>query len=129
MVKKDQIKIAKLLFKNSFSGGFLSEKKIRENLTSLKRFKTVDLSSILKTYKKLIEKQQSKEEILIEAPAKLALTKKTVDSLLEKFGAKRIQVKENPNLILGARILHGDWVYDSTLDAKLEQLKKPAMNH
>lgn len=127
MVKKDRIKIVKLLFKNSLTGGFLSEKKIRENLTYLKKFKTVDLSPILKAYKKIIEKQLKKEEVLIESPIKLNLSEKTLGSLMEKFGVKRIRVKENPGLILGARVLHGDWVYDSTLDAKLDQLKKPAM--
>lgn len=123
MIKKDQIKIAKMLLKNSFSAGALSEKKIRSNLASLKKFKIVDLSLILKTYKKLIEKQLSKDEILIESPTKLTLPKKTTDSLLRKLGAKRIRYSENPHLVLGARILHGDWVYDTTLDAKLESMK------
>jgi len=123
MIKKDQIKIAKLLFKNSFSGEFLNEKKILGNLASLKTFKTLDLLHILKSYKKLIEKQIAKEDILIESPIKLNLPKKTIDSLIKKFGAKRIQFRENPHLVLGAKILHGDWVYDSSLDAKLEQLK------
>lgn len=112
------------MFKNSLTNGALDEKKVKKIITEITKSKIRGLAGILKIYKKLVERKISIEEITVEVPIKVAFSKKTLASLLEKTGAKKVNLRENPALVLGARIIHGDWVYDSTLDAKLEQFKK-----
>ena len=80
------------------------------------------MASILKIYKKLIENTLLKEQVVVETALRLTNQKKIEKEILNRTGAKRIIYKTNPKIVLGAKITHGDWVWDETLSAKLAQL-------
>jgi len=115
-------KIAKLLFKNSLTSGEIDIKKAGSILKSLTKKPVPDTIKVLKIYKRLIEIALSWEDILIETADRLALDKKLQSQLLLKTGAQKIKYRLNPKIITGAKITHGDWVWDASLDAKLKQL-------
>ena len=125
MKSKNLEKIAKSLFKKSLnSDGFVDTKKVQVILNTIVSQKPPKLIKILKIYKKLIAAALSHEELVVETAEKLSNQKKFEQNLFAKTGANRINYKINPNIVLGARITHGDWVWDETLQAKLENLTK-----
>lgn len=115
-------KIAKFLFKNSLTGGTIDIKKAGSILKSLTKKPAPGIIKVLKIYKRLVEIALSWEEILIETADQSALDKKLQSQLFLKTGAKKIKYRLNPKIIAGAKITHGDWIWDATLDAKLKQL-------
>ena len=125
MKSKNLEKIAKSLFKKSLNNdGLVDTKKVQIILNTIVSQKPPQLIKILKKYKKLIEAALSREELVFETAQKLPNQKKFEQNLFAKTGANRINYKINPNIVLGARITHGDWVWDETLQAKLENLTK-----
>lgn len=120
--KKKLIATAKIMFKASLKNGLLDKAKIRQVLKKLTSQKTVGRFMILKYYKRLIREALAKEEITIETSRYLSNQKKIAVELLSKTGAKRVKFKKNPKVVFGAKITHGDWIYDATLDARLKQL-------
>jgi len=125
MKAKNLEKIAKSLFKKSLnSDGFVDTKKVQVILNTIVSQKPPQLIKILKIYKKLIAAALSHEELVVETAEKLSNQKKFEQNLFAKTGAARISYRINPNIVLGARITHGDWVWDETLQAKLENLTK-----
>ena len=123
MKAKNLEKIAKSLFKKSLnSDGLVDAKKVQIILRQIVSQKPPQLIKILKKYKKLIAAALSCEELIVETAQNLTSQKKFEQNLFAKTGAARISYKINPNIVLGARITHGDWVYDKTLQAKLERL-------
>lgn len=122
MKKKNLQKIAKTLFKKSLTDGTVNVKKVQLVLKETVARKPPQLVSILKIYKKLIENTLLEEQVVVETALKLANQKKIEKEILNKTGAKKIIYKTNPKIVLGAKITHGDWVWDATLGAKLAQL-------
>ena len=123
MKAKNLKKIAKFLFKKSLnSDGLIDAKKVQIILRQIVSQKPPQLIKILKKYKKLIEAALSREELVVETAEKLSNQKKFEQNMFAKTGTNRISYKINPNIILGARITHGDWVWDESLQAKLAQL-------
>lgn len=123
MKTKKKTKIAKIMFKNSLdSDGFVSAAKVKVQIGQFTKAKPQGLSQILKAYKRLIETSLRKEEVLVESAAKVTSLKKNEAELLAKTAARKVTYKINPKIILGARIMHGDWIWDETLDSKLNQL-------
>jgi F0F1-type ATP synthase delta subunit len=119
MISKKKItKIARIMYKNSFTGEYLDESKISQILDRLSKYKMQGFIKILKFYKRLVEIQIAREQVIIETPFKL--DKRTEDVIIAKTSAKKINYQINPNLVFGAKIKHGDWVYDNTLDSKLD---------
>ncbi len=122
MTKKKQQKLAKLMFKESLNkNGFIDPQKVRQVLAKISLHQK-DTIKILKIYKRLIAKTQAKEEIVIEAAGKIKLQKKTEKEIIAKTHAAKIIYRVNPKIVFGARLTHGDWIWDATLDAKLKQL-------
>ena len=123
MKAKKQAKIAKVMFKNSLdSSGYVTSPKVKAQIDQITKTKPQGLTRVLKAYKRLIETAIAKEEIIVESASEIAGQKKIDAELLLKTGAKKITHKVNPNIVLGARIRHGDWIWDETLDSKLEHL-------
>lgn len=119
---KKQAKIAKVLFKKSLdSEGQLAPNRISQIIKALARKKPQGILGILKAYRRLIKSQLKKEGVEVEMAQKVT-GKKFEQLILSKTGARRINFKMNPSVVLGAKITHGDWVWDETLDAKLQQL-------
>lgn len=122
MNKKKQLKIAKTLLKKSLTNGTLDSTKVQKILIMLASAKPQGLIVILKTYKRLIEAKLKSEEVIVETAIKLSSQKQLVSNLKKATGAKRIIYKQNPKIVFGAKITHGDWILDNTLESKLKQL-------
>ncbi len=104
----------------SLKNGLVDSKLVGKVLKEIISQKPSGLTKILKIYKNLIAAQLAKEELIIEASALPSLSK---SALLSKTGAKRIIFKKNPAIIFGAMIKNGDWIWEETLDSKLNQIK------
>ncbi|KKR75052.1 hypothetical protein A2470_00440 [Candidatus Curtissbacteria bacterium RIFOXYC2_FULL_41_11] len=124
IAKKKQIQIAKVMLKNSLSGGLVNSKLVSFVLREVISQRPQGLTKILKVYRRLVENKLKKEEILIESAQKVANQKQLEQEFTKNTGVKRINFKINPKIVFGAKITAGDWIYDATLDAKLNQLTK-----
>ena len=122
MKSKNLPKTAKILFRKSLTDDTVDVKKVQFVLKETVAQKPPQLASILKIYKKLIENTLLKEQVVVETALRLTNQKKIEKEILNRTGAKRIIYKTNPKIVLGAKITHGDWVWDETLSAKLAQL-------
>ena len=121
MVAKRKItKIAKTIFKDSLKNGRLDNGRIRTIVAKIVKVKPAGFLKILKAYKKLIETQIAREEIIIESA--IGLSENQTKEILARTKAKNIHYKRNPDMVFGAKITHGDWIYDASLDARLKQL-------
>lgn len=120
--RKKQILIAKALFKNSLTVGRIDSQKVRALLKIITSQKPLGLARILKIYKKLLQIALAKEEIILESATKIKNQKLFEKILVQKSRAKRVKFRLNPRLVVGARIIHGDWIFDASLDGKLKQL-------
>ena len=119
---KKQTQIARvLLVKSLDQNGSISPQKVRQILAAIAKEKPLGTAGILKAYRRLVQSKLKKEEVEVET-AKVVESKNLQKMILRKTGAKRVIFRTNPNLTIGAKITHGDWVWDETLDAKLEQL-------
>ncbi len=120
--RKKYQQLAKLMYKNSLDkNGTVKNSAVLNILETVVAKKPQSLTAILKIYKRLIEKALSWEEAVLESP--VAITKQTLTQVLSATGAKRIKIKINPSLVFGAKITHGDWIYNSTLDQILSNLR------
>ena len=121
MVAKRKIaKIAKIMFKNSLKNGQLDNGQIRTIVSKFVKLKPEGFLKILKAYEKLIETKIAREEIIIESTS--PLDKNQEKEILTRTKAKNIRYILNKNMVFGAKITHGDWIYEASLDAKLKQL-------
>mgnify|MGYP001608737309 CR=1 FL=1 len=116
------LKIAKTMANASLTANMLDPKKVKKVTEAAIALKPANLTKILKIYKNLIENKIRSEEVTIEISQKNAISKQFEQDIKKTTGAKRVSYVINPKLIAGAKITHGDWVYDATLEAKLEQL-------
>lgn len=119
-MKKKYTQIAKKMLKASLKNNVVDARLVNKILREVISQKPHGLTKILKIYKQLISTKLAQEELVIEAATLPSLSK---TSLLGKTGAKRIVVKINPNIIFGTKIKHGDWIWEETLDSKLNQIK------
>jgi len=122
MTGKKELKIAKGMFKQSLTSDIVDTKKVRTIIKEVVVQKPAHLIRILRAYKRLLASALSKEVVVIEMATKIANLKEFEKEIKAKTHAKRIIYKTNPKIITGAKVTHGDWIYDSTLDTKLKQL-------
>lgn len=121
--KKKKLAVAKTMFKQSLNEkGFIDPKKVNRVLREISSLKPAGLVNILKTYRRLVEEKIRLEEITVEAGTKVSNQKKVKEELISRSGARVAKFKINPSIVFGARITHGDWIFDSNLPAKLKQL-------
>lgn len=120
--RKKQKLIAKQMFRDSLTNGSTDPEKTRKILAKAILEKPPGLLKILKIYKRLVETAVAKEQIILETAVALSNKKPLEKELLKKTGARKILYKTSPKITFGAKISHGDWIYDATLDAKLRQL-------
>lgn len=114
--------LSRSLYKKSLNKGLVDEKKVRIILNHLGKQKPAKLSSILKTYKRLISQKLAVEEIIIETNDKITFQKSIIDNIKKNTGAVRITNKTNPKIVFGAKVYSGDWIWDQTLKGKLNQI-------
>ncbi len=118
---KKIVQIAKIMFKNSMSNGYLDTNKAKKIIAEVSSLKPAGLAKILTAYKKYVQEQIAREEIIIESA--VALPNKNMEKeLLSKTGAKRIKYQIESKMVTGAKIKHGDWLYDESLSGKLSNL-------
>lgn len=122
MNTRQKTKIAKDLLKKSLTNGLVDSQKVTTILKNLAGSKPQGIIGILKTYKRLVESKIASQTLIIESPTSIGNLKKVGGELTKKTGAKRIVYKINPNLVFGAKITKGDWVWEDSLDTKLKQL-------
>ncbi len=108
------------MFKASLKNGTIDKTLVNKVLKEITSQKPYGLSKILKIYKRLVARKLAREEVTVEAAAIPPLDK---SAFLKKTGAKRIILKKNPGIVFGAKITHGDWIWEETLDSKLNQIK------
>lgn len=122
MNTRQKTKIAKNLFKKSLNHGLVDPKRVSVVLKNLTASRPQGLVGILKVYKRLIESKIAGETLVIESPAPTNTLEKFRKDLLNKTAAKKIVYIVNPDLVFGAKITNGDWVWEDTLETKLQQL-------
>lgn len=122
MNTRQKTKIAKEMFKKSLTAGSVDSKKVTSILKNLTGAKPQGLIGILKVYKRLVESKLAAETLIIESPAQITTLKKLGHELSQKTGAKKVVYKFNPDLVFGAKITSGNWVWEDTLETKLKQL-------
>lgn len=122
MTSKKELQIAKKMYKNSLTDGSVDSKKVKAILKEMTGQKLTHPKRVLVTYKRLIEAAIAKDQVVVESAAKIPNEKAFESQLKTKTRAKRVIYRINPKIIIGAKITHGDWIYDNTLDAKLAQL-------
>lgn len=122
MVRRKYAKIAKVMFKNSLKNGAVDTRSVSKIVATVAKQKPQGLLEILKAYKRLIEQKLSAETVLVETGSDISGQAHLEKELLKKTGARKIAFKKNPELVFGAKITHGDWVYEDTLESKLKQL-------
>lgn len=122
MKTKKLSKLAKKLFRSSLTNGYLDNRKASVLLTVLAKEKPAGLTAILKLYKRLVENQIQKEQVVVETSTLPTNIAKFEKELAEKTKARKVIVKTNPDIIMGAKVTFGDWIIDATLDSKLKQL-------
>lgn len=119
---KKQLQIAKALLAVSLDkDGTVNSQKVHRVLAKIWREKPRGAIGILKAYRRLIQLKLKKEAVLVETAFAIK-DKNLKKAILQKTGAKRVIFRTNPDLTIGAKIAHGDWIWDVTLDAKLAQL-------
>ena len=117
--------IAKLLCKKCcMSEGYIQPDKIHLVLKELTRQKPAGYTNVLKALKRQVARVQDREKVTVEAAQIPSNWKEFEKGLIERTHAKRILFKQNPEMIFGVKITHGDWVWEETLNSKLEQLTK-----
>ena len=114
--------LSRSLYKKSLNKGLVDEKKVKIILNHLEKQQPAKLSSILKTYKRLVCQKLAQEEIIIETNDKITFQKSFIDNIKKNTGASRIINKTNPKIVFGAKIYNGDWIWDETLKGKLNQI-------
>lgn len=118
------LKTAKTMFKHSLLDGAVNASKVNLVLKLAVYKKSPGLVQILKIYKRLILGAFSLEEAIVECAQKLKNEKQIAKALIEKTHARRVKFKVNPKIVFGARLYHGDWIWDGSLDAKLSRLTR-----
>ena len=122
--KRKTAQIAKFMYKASLTDNHLDEPKILKILSQITKTKIQGLSKILKAYKYLVHLQSARERVVIESSTKL--DPKMEKIIISKTQARKLQYQLKAQTI-GAKIMHGDWEFDATLDAKLDQIAKSTM--
>jgi F-type H+-transporting ATPase subunit delta len=120
--RKKQAKVAKSMFRNSLTAGYIDPKKVNSVLGQVTSSKTADLISILKIYKKLVASALMKEEIIVEIASDVTQHNLLTRDLLKKTGAKKVTFRKNNQMVFGSKVTHGDWIWEETLDSKLKQI-------
>jgi F0F1-type ATP synthase delta subunit len=123
MQKRQQIKIARGLYKASLKNGMLDSIRAEKVLKEIVKLRPQGLIGILQNYSRLVSQALSWQTVVVES-ASVSGVHNLEKTLIKSTGAQKVQFKHDPKLVFGARITHGDWIYEDTLASKLQQLKQ-----
>jgi F0F1-type ATP synthase delta subunit len=125
--KKDNLKIAKKFFRESFADRELDLMKVRANVKTIKLTYQRSALGILKFYLNLLKIYLAKETLKIEAVDKLH--PRYIDEIkvyFEQLFGKGLKVSEslNSSLLGSLRISLGDTQWDYSTKSKIENVKE-----
>jgi len=125
--KKENIKIAKTMFKNSLDQSLINQKKIPSLVTKVKLEYKSSALAILKEYLKLVERYEKAQTLLVETSSDiqkpiLEKIKKTFEKKFRK--SLQMQVLKKPDLITGLKVTLDDTQWDYSLKNRIEQMKE-----
>lgn len=113
MTKKE----LKLLAHNSYTKGFLDAKKVKR---IAKLLRVIELRQYIKELKKF---EQGKT-VRIVVPNMEMVNQTMVNKVRAKYPNKRVIVDEDPELILGVKIIDNDLIYELNLKNSLENINR-----
>ncbi len=124
---KENLKIARILFKKSFEDEKLAISKMRQNMKFLKATFKREALKIASLYFKLIKNYISDRTAVVESSDKLE--KDQVEKIRNYFGKKRagkleVALITNPLLLGGIKITIGDDQWDFSVKGKINQIKE-----
>lgn len=125
--KKENIKVAKNMFKDSLDKGLLNRAKIQPLIARVKLEYKSSALAVLKEYLKIVERYQKSQMLFIEISSEIQDSSlKEIRKTLEKRFHKslQIQVLKNPSLIAGLKVTLDDTQWDYSLKNRLEQMKE-----
>lgn len=105
----------KLLAIKSFARGNLDPKRVRLFSSKMKR-------RDLRNYIREIKTIDAKNKVTFIVPTLKTFKKADIAELLKQYKSKRIIYQEDPNLLVGIKILDNDMISDFNLKNSLENL-------
>jgi F-type H+-transporting ATPase subunit delta len=123
---KESRKLARLLFRASFTNNALDGAKVRANIANVARSKPRHYLDVLKDYHRLLRLEVQKRQAVIEsaAPLNKETSNQIVAGLKRKYGADlTAEFKTNPELLGGVRIKVGSDVWDGSVRSRLMRLE------
>jgi F-type H+-transporting ATPase subunit delta len=125
-ISKDARKLAKELFRLSFTNGKLDRAKMEAIVSKISQSKPRYYIDILKEYQRLARLEVQKRHAVIESATTLdyRLAEQLERDLRAKYGSDlTTEFRVTPDLIGGMRIKLGSNVWDSTVRGRLDRLK------
>lgn len=125
--KNSIIKVARLMFRNSLTGGRIDEKKVRGVIKGLISTRKRGVIEILKAYRRLVLNLIDEQRAVVESANHLTdLERDQLVKLLRKIYQKKLDVsfRENSELLGGLRIRVGDTIWDASLQGRLLTMKE-----
>lgn len=127
MSKRKTVEFAKKLVRSSLSKGKIDPVKVEEVTKMIKEVSGINALEVLKRYAELIEVRILEETAYVETP--FEATGKWAEDIKDLIHAKFPEVTYinfvvNPTLIAGVKLQIADMVYENSLKAKLDNLRK-----
>jgi len=125
--KTENQKLAKQIFRNSFTNNKLDPKKVRDHIHTTKDLYKSNTLAILKSYLALINRHLRGNTLVIETAEKL--DQKKTAAILNHF-AKSVGKKlesdlvQNPSIFAGLKVTLGDNQWDYSTKGKLNQIRE-----
>lgn len=125
--KKENLRIAKKIFKLSLSKNDLDESKITIVVSEIKKSYKSAAIGILKSYLTILQNKIRRQTLVIESAQSLNtnIVDKLKNSFEKRFNEKiTTQVKQNPNILGGLKITLENTQWDYSIKGKLDQMKE-----
>jgi F-type H+-transporting ATPase subunit delta len=109
----------------SKSDGIVQQELVTTVMDTLKKSPPRDLETVLKLYRKAVEKDLRASTAIVSYAGELSADKKaTLQTTLETKSGRKLEMqwKEDPELIAGIKVAVGDYVYDHSIKSMLERL-------
>lgn len=114
------------LIGSSFTSSGLNIKKVKKIVSLLKKLPKGEAVSSLSLYLKLLKHQLDAHRLIIETP--IPLSKYQLDGIYKLMSQNskvfETEVRINENLLGGFRIMLGDFVYEDSIEDRIEQVRR-----
>lgn len=118
-------RIARALFRESFTDGRLDEAKVRQAMQQLAAARPRMLVAILKSFERLVRLDVERNTARVESAAELdAKLRERLAAQLQKIYGRPVaaEFRVNPALIGGVRVRIGSDVWDGSVSGRLREL-------